>query len=508
MPSLSLEALALFPLEESATLLKYTLLAAQAGSWVWDVAHDQCFWSEEFHLLVGTDPATCRPSCEAWLRTIHPQDRDAAFAEMEAALRDRRELNNEFRVVRPDGVVRWMRSQGQALYDKDGTPLRMMGVMFDITERKQTEDALRQREEDLRIITDGLPVLISYVDSGQRYRFNNRMYEEWFGLRRDEIRGVPVHEVLGEAAYQDVRPHIEAALAGREVRYEMWLDYKTVGKVCVEVRYVPDFGPGGEVRGFFALINDISNHKQAQAALRESEERLRESDRRKDEFLAVLAHELRNPLAPIRNAVHVMQRLNIQDPQLQRMRDVLDRQTEQLSRLVDDLLDISRIGQGKTLVSKARLDLRAIVERAVEVSRPAIDGSRHRLQVSLPSTPLRLDGDEVRLVQVVSNLLNNAAKYTEPGGSIRLSVDTQGGEARIRVEDNGIGMSAEFLPVVFDLFAQADRTSERSRGGLGIGLALVRRLVELHGGTVHADSAGPGCGSVFTVRLPLAPEPR
>ncbi len=500
MKSLSLEALRLCPLEESATLLKYTLRAAHAGSWVWDMVSNECFWSEEFHHLLGTNPAMCQPSFESWLGTIVPQDREGAVREMESSLHERREVNNEYRIRRSDGEVRWMRSQGQTVYDRDGTPLRMMGVMFDITERRKTEEALHQREAELRIITDGLPILISYVDLDQRYRFNNRMYEEWFGHRREEICGRHLLDVLGETAYEGIRPYVEAALAGHEVRFETWLDYKTVGRVCVEVRYVPDFGPAGEVRGFFAMINDMTPHQRLL-------EQLRESDRRKDEFLAVLAHELRNPLAPIRNSVHVMQRLAIEDPQLQRMRDVLDRQTEQLSRLVDDLLDISRIGQGKIVLRKERLDLKTIIEHAVEVSRPLIDAGRHRFQVFLPSIPLAIDGDGIRLVQIVSNLLNNAAKYTEPGGSLRLAVEADRDEARIRVEDNGIGMAADFLPVAFDFFAQAGRTSDRTGGGLGIGLALVRKLAELHGGTVRAESAGPGLGSVFTVQLPLSPEP-
>jgi PAS domain S-box-containing protein len=499
MPSLSLEALALFPLEESATLLKYTLRAAQAGSWVWDVVSDQCFWSEEFHSLVGTDPATSRPSSEAWLLTIHCDDREAALREMTASLRERRELNNEFRVVRPDGVVRWMRSQGHALYDKDGTPLRMMGVMFDITERKQTEAALRESEERLRLATQAAAVGI--------WSWNIATNEVFWTPECHAIMGVTgfggALEDFSRWVHPDDAGKVWAAVQEAIDHRRPYLAEFRIVRPDGELRWLLNQGlveyeDSGQPRRLLGIVMDITQRKQIV-------EQLRESDRHKDEFLAVLAHELRNPLASIRNAVHVMHRLGIQDPQLQRMCDLMNRQTDQLCRLVDDLLDISRIGQGKTLVSKERLDLRTIVERAVEVSRPAIDGSRHRLEVSLPSTPLMLDGDEVRLVQVVSNLLNNAAKYTEPEGSLRLTVDAQGGEARIQVEDNGIGMSAEFLPVVFDLFAQADRTSDRARGGLGIGLALVRRLVELHGGTVHADSAGLGCGSVFTVRLPLAP---
>lgn len=624
MQALTIEGLESCPLEESATLLKFTLRAARAGSWAWDLGTGEVYWSEEFHHLVGTSPGAFQPSYEAWVRTIHPQDKERAVREMQAALEARREIDIEFRVVRPDGVTRWMSSKGQTLYSRSGEPLRMVGVTFDVTERKRAEEELRQREQELAIIADGVPALISYVDKEQRYQFNNRMYEEWFGQPREEIQGRFVGEILGGAAYEDIRPHIEAALAGREARFERRIDYQDAGSRYIEARYVPHATPEGEVLGFFALVHDITELKRVEAALRESEERLRvatqaagvgvwtwdiatdevfwtrecylvmgvedfggtlddfrrsvhpedleevwaavgraidhrqpywaefrivwpsgevrwvlnhgradydaagrplrmlgivsditqrkrveealkSADRRKDEFLATLAHELRNPLAPIRNAVEVMRLLGPSNSQLQRMREVIERQTHQLTRLVDDLLDVSRIGQGKIVLHKERLDVAVIVERAVETSRALIEAGGHRLTVSVPSEPLPLQGDLVRLVQVLSNLLNNAAKYTEKGGNIGLTAARRGGDVEIRVTDDGIGIQAETLPYVFDLFAQGDRALPRAQGGLGIGLTLVRNLVEMHGGTVQAASAGPGQGSEILVLLPLLP---
>ncbi len=486
--------------------------------------------------------------------------------------------------------------------------------------------------EGLRAVVDGIPVLVSYVDREQRYQFNNRMYEEWFGHSPDEIQGRHIRDVLGPAAYEEIQPYVEAALAGHEVRFERWLDYRVAGRAWVEAHYVPHRGADGAVLGFFAAIHDITGFKQDEEKIRlqseelravmeatpaalwiahdpdcqqitgnrvgndllrapagtnlsksnsdpepvrhfrvmkdgvelppdelpiqraargeeirdfeeelvfddgsrvhllgnavplygpggevsgavgafvdvthlkEVEEQLRHADRRKDEFLATLAHELRNPLAPIRTAVQVMHLLDPGDPQFRRMRDVVERQAEQLTRLVDGLLDLSRVGMGKITLRRETLDLRAVVERAVESSRPLIDERRHRLTIVLPSEPLSVDGDATRLVQVVSNLLNNAAKYTDQGGSIRLTVEEHDGEARIRVEDDGIGIAVESLHQVFDLFAQADDALGRAQGGLGIGLSLVKSLVSLHGGSVHAASAGPGKGSAFTVRLPL-----
>ena len=233
---------------------------------------------------------------------------------------------------------------------------------------------------------------------------------------------------------------------------------------------------------------------------RRAEEALREADRRKDEFLAMLAHELRNPLAPIRNALHLL-RVSGAGPVAAEARDVMERQLTQLIRLVDDLLEVSRISRGKIELRRAAVDLAGVVASAVETSRPAIDAARHRLEIRLPPAPLQIEGDFVRLSQVVANLLNNAAKYTDPGGRIALSVQRAGAEAEIRVQDNGVGLAPELLPRVFDMFAQADRA--RAAGGLGIGLALAKMLVELHGGRIEARSAGPGRGSEFAVRLPL-----
>jgi signal transduction histidine kinase/DNA-binding response OmpR family regulator len=230
---------------------------------------------------------------------------------------------------------------------------------------------------------------------------------------------------------------------------------------------------------------------------------IQENDRRKNEFLAMLAHELRNPLAPIRNAVEVLRRLDLKDENLQWASDVIWRQVEQMVRLVDDLLDISRINGGKIQLRRQPVDLAQAVTRAVETSRPLIDARRHKLSVVLPTRPVHVDADLVRLAQAISNLLNNAAKYTGEGGKIDLKVVRVGGEAVLRVRDNGVGIAAEMLPRVFDLFTQADRSLDRSQGGLGIGLTLVRRLIQMHGGSVSALSEGANRGSEFVVRLPV-----
>jgi signal transduction histidine kinase len=231
---------------------------------------------------------------------------------------------------------------------------------------------------------------------------------------------------------------------------------------------------------------------------------LKQADQRKDEFLAMLAHELRNPLAPIRTAVQLLRLKELAEPDRTYARDVIERQIEQLVNLIDDLLDVSRITRDMITLEREPVLVGAIVARAVETARPAIDNRRHELAIELPEELLTVDADKTRLVQVVSNILHNAAKFTEPGGRIRLRVGREGAQAVLSVADNGCGVPAEFLPTMFDLFTQAHGKLAREHGGLGIGLALARRITEMHGGTVTAQSDGPGRGTEITVRLPLA----
>ena len=252
-----------------------------------------------------------------------------------------------------------------------------------------------------------------------------------------------------------------------------------------------------------ALRRHVRERKRMEEEIRRQAEVLRETDRRKDEFLALLAHELRNPLAPILMAVHIMKKRGMDAARLQWARDVVQRQVQQMTRLVDDLLDVSRITSGKIRLRKEVVGLAAVVSRALETSGPLFDERQQELTVALPAEAIHLEGDPARLEQMLVNLLNNAAKYTERGGRIRLAVSREAGGVVLRVKDSGIGIRADMLACVFEPFVQADRALSRAQGGLGIGLALVKRLVELHAGSISAHSDGPNQGSEFVVRLPL-----
>jgi len=252
---------------------------------------------------------------------------------------------------------------------------------------------------------------------------------------------------------------------------------------------------------------DVTARKEAEDALRTSEERLRESDRRKDEFLAILAHELRNPLAPLRNALAILDQSGDDAAVIRRVRPMMERQLGVLVRLVDDLLDVSRITRDRLELRREPVEVGAVIAQAVETIRPLVDAARHQLVVATTPETLVVDADPVRLAQVIANLLNNACKFTPPGGQIWLRAERQGDELALAVKDTGAGIAPEMACRVFDLFTQLDHSLERTSGGLGIGLTLVKRLVELHGGTVAVHSDGPGKGSEFRVRLPLVAEP-
>jgi PAS domain S-box-containing protein len=280
----------------------------------------------------------------------------------------------------------------------------------------------------------------------------------------------------------------------------------TNGRRVYDYIFAPVFGPDGEVVAVAGTTRDVTERQSAEQAIREHALQLAASDRSKDEFLATLSHELRNPLAPLRNAIELLRRTAGGSPAAA-VHAIMERQVNHLVRLVDDLLEVSRISRGTFSLRSERVELAAVVHHALETSQPVLAAARHALTVELPEDPVWLVGDTVRLAQILANLLNNAAKYTEDGGRIELRAWCLGDEAVVSVRDNGIGVAPDLLPRMFEMFTRGDRDSGRSQGGLGIGLALARRLAEMHGGSLVAHSDGPGLGSEFVVRLPLADPP-
>ena len=381
----------------------------------------------------------------------------------------------------PDGR-RTLRSVKFPLRDAEGR--RYVGsITTDVTDQ-------RDAERRLQTMADAMPAIVTLCSRDLRFLWINELGAQWLRRRPEEVIGRPMGEVIGEAQLAKIRPYIERVLAGEPVSYERQVDYPAVGTRWASVR----FAPAGD--GWVAVITDLQERK-------EMEQALHDADRRKDQFIATLAHELRNPLAPIRNAVAILGRDNVAPADREWSRGVIERQVAHISRLVEDLLDVARVSSGKLLLRRERVTLGALAAAALETSRPALDAAGHRVSVATPGADAVLDGDPTRLAQVIANLLDNAAKYTAPGGSIELRAERAGNEAVIIVRDNGIGFPPELAQRIFEPFAQL-APSTQSKSGLGIGLSLVRGVVELHGGSVHASSDGPGKGSRFEVRLPLA----
>jgi PAS domain S-box-containing protein len=351
----------------------------------------------------------------------------------------------------------------------------------------------------LRLIADAMPALISYLSPDGVYRFANRMYESWLDKPKDAVVGRHMREVLGLEACNLLYPRLERALKGERVFFEAEIPYPT-GIREVATHYIPDLDADGKVRGCFALIEDVSARKRSERALREA-------DRRKDEFLAILAHELRNPLTPIRNVAHILAKGHPDPGTVRRTGEMLERQANQLTRLVDDLLDVARIMRGRVTLNRRPANLASIVETALEAVRPLLDARRQTAAITHADPLVFVDGDDVRLCQVLSNLLTNAGKYSPEGAHIQILLEASEDKAAFIVRDEGLGIDPQMLPLVFDVFLQGDRTLDRSHSGLGIGLTIVRHLVELHGGRVQASSAGLGKGSDFRVELPRVSAP-
>jgi PAS domain S-box-containing protein len=402
---------------------------------------------------------------------------------------------------RGGGLVGMISTHWRQPHQPSERDLRLLDILArqaaDLIERNKAEQALRESEDRFRRLADAVPTMIWVSDATKACT--------WFNKGWLDFTGRPMHELLGDGWARDVHPEdLDRCLSVYRARFDarepFSMEYR-LKRHDGQYRWVvddgiPRFDEGGVFTGYLGSCIDLTERRQA-------EERLREADRRKDEFLAMLSHELRSPLAPIRNALSLLDEADDEPLVRAQARGILDRQVRQLTRLVDDLLDIARISRGSISLRREIVRLDEIVAGAIETSRPLIEDASHQLYVDLPQEPIWLFADRARLTQVISNLLNNAARYTPSGGRIDVTARAAGGELAIAVRDDGIGIEAGLLTGIFDMFFQAGSGSRQATGGLGIGLALARQLVELHGGSIEARSEGAGRGSEFTVRVPL-----
>jgi PAS domain S-box-containing protein len=392
------------------------------------------------------------------------------------------------------------------LKDSDGNVVGASKILHDVSDILSAREALAKESELLATTLKSIGDAVIVTDAQGLITFINSEGERLTGWKQADAAGkqLPVvFRIVNEETRATVENPVDKVLRTGSVvglANHTLLIAKDGTEIPIDDSAAPIVPAGGSLLGVVLVFRDFTARRNAERALREEA-------KRKDEFLAILSHELRNPLAPISIAVEILQRTGPQDPQLKKLRDVIERQTKQLTRLLDDLLDMSRISSGKISLKRERLDLSVAVSSAVESIRPQMDSKNHELSVELPHKPVFVDGDGVRLAQVVANLLSNAARYSDPGGRIELKVDREGTDAVIRVRDHGIGISSDQMSRIFDMFTQVHHSFEGAQGGLGVGLSLSKQLVGLHGGSIEAKSAGLGKGSEFVVHIPLATIP-
>ena len=495
-------------LSEREERTRMAIESADIGTWDLNVLTGDRQWSDRAKAMFGLS-LDADVTKVAFLDLLHEDDRLRAGRAIQAALDPAGDGHYEvdYRTVWPDGTVRWVVAKGQAFFQGDGVnrrAVRFIGTVLDFTDRKTMEEESRRNHEVLK--------LAQKIARIGHWEWNSLTDENQWSSEIEALYGLPpggfeggyegwtklVHPDDLPTAEQDVKRALETGEYFTEFRV-IWPD-GSVHWLETRAKVFKD-GPDGPLR-LFGVNMDVTDRKRLEEELRSRNRALDRADRQKDEFLATLAHELRNPLSPISYGIELWPFVEGDRARTEQLRSMMDRQVGQMVRLIDDLMDVSRIASGKIELRNERMDLRDAICGAVESIQSTVDTNAQQLNVTLPREPIYVDGDVTRLTQVFGNILHNAAKFTPREGTITLVAEARADRAIVTIRDNGLGIPENMLAEIFDTFRQVDSTLERSHGGLGIGLMLVKRITEIHGGTVEADSDGVGTGSQFVVNLP------
>ena len=485
--------------------MRYRALVTASDDIVYRMSFD---FSKVLDLVGSNLVADSHLPSTQWMQDyVHPQDRQRVGAAIEAAIATKSIFELEHYVLRPSGELGWARTRAVPLLDEDGTVMEWFGTASDITEARRAQQTLVESEARYRNLFNAmdqgyciLEMIFDDLGKPVDYRFLevNPAFAKLSGL--EDAEGRRIREMAPEIEEHWFTTFGKVATTGESERFIH--EAQSLGNRWFDV-YAMKLG-GLNSGNVGVLFSNITDRKRGEEERERLVARLREEDQRKNEFLATLAHELRNPLAPLCNGLQIMRLVQGDAAATEQVRSMMERQLGQMVHLIDDLLDLSRISRGKIDLRNERIDLATALQQAIEASRPFIAQADHELLIKFPPDPIHVDADLTRLAQVFANLLNNAAKFTDRGGQIRLSIQHLGAEAVVSIQDNGSGIPAHMLPHVFEMFTQVDSNLERSKGGLGIGLSIVKRLVDMHGGSVEAHSEGQGRGSEFVVRLPVA----
>jgi PAS domain S-box-containing protein len=445
-----------------------------------------------------------------WAEGVHPGDLERCLNTYGTAFDDRKEFEMEYRLRRHDGMYRWILDRGIPLFSPKDTFTGYIGSCVDITERKQAEEALRVAEEQLRLVTDNMAAAVARCSRDMRYEWVSPVYAQWLRREQEDIVGRAIVEIIGMEGYEAIRPHVERALSGAKEEYVAFVNFEGPGLRWIHAVYVPTKDSAGSVNGWVAVVSDITDRRRLEEEREEllkrehqARTRAEEVNQLKDEFLATVSHELRTPLSAILGWASLLRAGGLGEKQSRLAMETIERNAKTQAQLVEDLLDVSRVITGKLRLDVRPVRLPAVVESAIRSVAPAAEAKGVRIQTIIDPNADPVSGDPARLEQVLWNLLSNAIKFTPRGGRVQVRIERINSHIEIIVSDTGQGIRADFLPYVFDRFRQAEGGSRRQHSGLGLGLAIVRHLVELHGGTVRVDSPGEGQGATFTVRLPM-----
>jgi PAS domain S-box-containing protein len=493
-------------LKEAQDRLEATLNAGEVATWIWNIQEDRVWADKNLAKLFGVSAETAKgASVSHYLNSVHPDDVQSVTQAIEQALANGDHFQAKYRVRNESGQYHWILAQGRIERDTKGNPVRMPGVVLDITRQKEMEDILRVTEERYRAVINSMDdgfcviqVIFDETNTPYDYRFieTNPAFERQTGL--SGIVGKRVKEILPDLEQKWFDLYGNVALTGRSFNLieesdlmGRWFDLFAARLGDPKDKHVA------------VLFTDITERKKSEVQLKQLASDLSEANRRKTEFIATLAHELRNPLAPIRTGLDFMQLAGDMPASHVKVHAMMERQLNQMVHLIDDLMDVGRISSGKIELKRERINLKQVIANAVEAVFPLIEAAHHQLDAQVPDEPIFIYADSTRITQVLANLLTNAGKYTPDGGKISLRAAKQGGQVIISVIDNGIGIPKEAQHGLFELFSQVPGNLSHAQGGLGIGLSLVKSLVQLHGGTVKVMSEGQGKGSTFVVELPL-----